>query len=694
MAGKETRVPDDAVEYLLFPLLPDEIKGNDLEEQLREYLRAVLTHISTWIIDIIWQNEGFSLKPVTATGTVPAHLAGETNFGDNVEDEWFIVYILFQLSKQFTGLVAKVRDSDEEFLLIEAANALPKWLNPETAENRVFIYNGNLHIIPVPKSPADVVLLPHSGTSIGDAVECIRSYPEQTCASQKIQIAIQNRIKKFPDMMVENIHHTHSYIPASIAAILDVQPQLVAPAIRAFYYRDPIDLQCCRTFKYFRPGTRVMHRTKMTRCLYAQLAHQSFQPDKRCGWVMPSTSNAKFKSHDIGMKLAHGFEILCNKCGDELGDMSDTSIPVNDVMWLKYVNALKGKNYFRGELEGSILYKQLLENAKRFYQDNIATTHREDNPGKVILQLLKSVVVDIEERRRAEPDLPPPDDDSWLDLTPESLDAMMKERGGDYGNEDDTGSGLDLSKVADSMKTFVANISDIDGAEFPGPGGNGDGDDDADIQFDGTGFISAMQKMFEFDDDKDDSDSSEMSEYDWDKDSDGDSKRKPSERGKIKRPPSLDKYMDIMDRELAKTDVGKSFEKQTNKTPSKNTEKESTKKKTPSRDINDEDDDFKPVDIDMNTVKNLLQSYGAQEGLPGPTSNILGSMGVTIPPNLDNIMEKIDSDNAGKADAAVPSTKPTPPPRPTVPPRKSNLQKAATPKPPPRARLDSKETDV
>lgn len=56
--------------------------------------------------------------------------------------------------------------------------------------------------------------------------------------------------------------------------------------------------------------------------------------------------------------------------------------------------------------------------------------------------------------------------------------------------------------------------------------------------------------------------SSDMSEYGWE-DSEDEAKPKSSSRpGKIRRPPSLDKYMDIMDRELAKTDVGKSFEKQ------------------------------------------------------------------------------------------------------------------------------------
>ena len=68
---------------------------------------------------------------------MPAHIGGCTEFGDNVEDEWFIVYLLQQITKTFPELTAKVGDNDGEFLLIEAADYLPKWLNPDNSENRV-----------------------------------------------------------------------------------------------------------------------------------------------------------------------------------------------------------------------------------------------------------------------------------------------------------------------------------------------------------------------------------------------------------------------------------------------------------------------------------------------------------------------------------------------------------------------------
>lgn len=49
---------------------------------------------------------------------------------------------------------------------------------------------------------------------------------------------------------------------------------------------------------------------------------------------------------------------------------------------------------------------------------------------------------------------------------------------------------------------------------------------------------------------------------------------------------------------------------------------------------NDEMDEFAPVDVDMNLVKNLLDSYSSQEGLSGPASNLLGLMGLRLPDDV------------------------------------------------------------
>jgi hypothetical protein len=76
-----------------------------------------------------------SSKPSSNAKFIP-HLYGSTRFGDNVEDEWALAYLLWALSRTFPGLVIAMRDSDGEFLLIEASLEIPRWLTPDNSGNR------------------------------------------------------------------------------------------------------------------------------------------------------------------------------------------------------------------------------------------------------------------------------------------------------------------------------------------------------------------------------------------------------------------------------------------------------------------------------------------------------------------------------------------------------------------------------
>jgi hypothetical protein len=56
-------------------------------------------------------------------------------------------------------------------------------------------------------------------------------------------------------------------------------------------------------------------------------------------------------------------------------------------------------------------------------------------------------------------------DDSWLDISPEELDALMVKRSGiSNGNS----ASPDLGDMANGVKSFVDKISGVDGVEFPG----------------------------------------------------------------------------------------------------------------------------------------------------------------------------------------------------------------------------------
>ena len=58
---------------------------------------------------------------------------------------------------------------------------------------QVFIYEGKIHIIPPPETPAELTFLPRTLPSVQEAILCIREHQEVTMASEKIQRDISGR---------------------------------------------------------------------------------------------------------------------------------------------------------------------------------------------------------------------------------------------------------------------------------------------------------------------------------------------------------------------------------------------------------------------------------------------------------------------------------------------------------------------
>lgn len=97
-------------------------------------------------------------------------------------------------------------------------------------------------------------------------------------------------------------------------------------------------------------------------------------------------------------------------------------------------------------------------------------------------------------------------------------------------------------------------------------------------------------------------------------------------------------YMDQMDKELANTSIGKSFNRSRKKS------KSSTNNTTEEQDF-DDIEDFQPVDINVNTLRNMMDSYKCQLGSFGPLNGLLSAMGAgmsaDIPDDDDQLPESM-----------------------------------------------------
>ncbi len=176
-----------------------------------------------------------------------AHLRGRLHFGDNIEDEWFTIALIFRLTS-LLDVVATVRDADGEILLIEAADNLPAWAQePELSDGRVFVYKGEVHLIPIARTPAELTPIPSSERpKTNDAISTVTQFSDITRASLSVQNVVRKRLRDYPENWTEQQHHARVTVPPIVRHILKTSPQMISAAIRAFYARDASDLKACR----------------------------------------------------------------------------------------------------------------------------------------------------------------------------------------------------------------------------------------------------------------------------------------------------------------------------------------------------------------------------------------------------------------------------------------------------------------
>ena len=113
---------------------------------MQRVMASVRPHVEAYV----WQRDAFCLfdsravEPPWKTSSTIDCLWGRLCYGDSVDEEWFVVSLLLTATKEMPHVVAHVWDTDGEFLLIEAAFSLPKWIQPDTSANRFVISSASL----------------------------------------------------------------------------------------------------------------------------------------------------------------------------------------------------------------------------------------------------------------------------------------------------------------------------------------------------------------------------------------------------------------------------------------------------------------------------------------------------------------------------------------------------------------------
>lgn len=618
----ERTLLENCVEYMIF--IPQEHLEPRRSFSSLENVRKAAVQLSNQLTkDYIWQREDFDLETKSTDGSSCAlsespraplgclsgqgvltdrlglhYLYGITDYGDCVEDEWLIVYILRELTNQFPNVWARVSDSDGEFLLVEAANVLPKWLSPENDANRAWLHTGQLNIIPR-QSSADA----QSNTmTLQDAIRVIQSSPDTLLHSPLIEAEAFYRLEKYPEQIRTSLHYAMVSIPRKLAYVLHEIPRSIAPAVEAFYLRDPVSLKPLKSASAdrlaFPPADIVDLSIKFTKVLYAQLKSQQFSPP--ASWypllaaserevTSGSSESAQKKQSmiELGMKVTSGFEMLA-------------------------VGAAKSNN--RATRELAIMLEDLAE----------------DGPSALPTD---ADIASWENCKRH-------DDDSWMDINFEDFENELNGKSSSAKDKSfgDRNAQADLRKIVSRFEAFLNDDkAGIDGAEFDEMDEDDDDDDsnsnnesegeDRDVSFDEEEFARMMREMMGLP-------AGSATAMD---------KGKEKVPASCSRPDSVSD--DSEDEEIRQLSEQMAAELKghgalrldpTPKEPKalKGNDKETAVGHSPDMVVgegNDEESEDEEVDIDYNLAKNLLESFKGQAGMMGPVGTMLADLGIQLP---------------------------------------------------------------
>ena len=306
--GFPKKLPDDVVEYMVF-IIDSRLSDVQTRERLQAFQRALNALEKKFLKEYIWQRDSLKLDLVREEHQWL--LKGRSNYGDSVADEWLIVYFLREQSKEFKDAWIRIYDSDGEFLLIEAADALPKWLSPEVAENRVWINSHRLLIIPLGKEEEPGPL------TQAQAIQIIDATPARPQQYIKVEKEAFHRLAGYPAAISENQHHATLPLPRKVAHILHSNPSYIAPVVEAFYLRDPISIRLIQPEKSktpltFPPEDFVDISVRFTKVLYAQLLGQHWEPPAPWDAALEQLvkSGRPTEKAEIGIKITAGMQML------------------------------------------------------------------------------------------------------------------------------------------------------------------------------------------------------------------------------------------------------------------------------------------------------------------------------------------------------------------------------------------------
>lgn len=224
--------PDSLEFVLVFPALVEKQQEN--HTTLCTVLNVIENEfLGSQFKDHIWHKESLRTRVAYSTSAGGYYLHSISHYGGCVDDEWLMIHIMYQLTLRFPGLIVRITDTDGDVLLIEAAEELPDWMEPENTRNRAWLYRGKLVVIPPEYGN-------HEALGFSDALAYLQTRSPETVIATKrgtdtpyyhnpaLDLLAFERIHVYPKHAQDLVQRSNIYVPRKVAAILHSNPQIIA----------------------------------------------------------------------------------------------------------------------------------------------------------------------------------------------------------------------------------------------------------------------------------------------------------------------------------------------------------------------------------------------------------------------------------------------------------------------------------
>ena len=484
--------------------------------------------------------------------------------------------------------------------------------------SEVWIHDGNLAIIKPEHEGRSKRKKNEEKLDLQSARRLLLENGKRLLRSSTIEAESFYRLRNYPQQIMDNIHHTLLKLPRKAAYLLNQKPSYIAPAVEAFYLRDPISLKPLQNAESddltFSPSDLVTVSVAIPRVGYAQLKSQDFPATKAWTIILSSLDGSKeHASAETGMKISCGLEMLLSDShyqdkpavremkmllddidtGDETlptdADISTWSQREDSEEWLDISfedleNELgKKSDQASGGKRGEFGDKAAQENLQRIVAQ-FEKFLNDDTAGPDGAGLFDEFDTDEEDEDEDEDELNSDDDisegeDKDVSFDEEQLSKMMREM---MGMPTETAPRTAIPRTHDNSAK-LGRVEELDSDDPV--------DDDPSAED-----IEALSRQME----------AEL-----------------NESGALDLDPTPRKI--AATRQLKSTGQGKG----------KGKGKEKAAKEAEEEDDNDSDD-IDESNIDVNLARNLLESLKSQAGTAGPGGNMMGMMGFRMPRDEDD----------------------------------------------------------